>query len=934
MNLDIFTDGKLGETVDPPSGRLRVNSVAALRAESLLSGAFQPALLPDTELDIGPEVASSRATPAIEPILFPDILAAGLPQEPASNAPLEVLATAPNDPFFNSQFGLTEVGALEAREILLPRGEAIDADPVVVAVIDTGIDYTHPDLADNLFTNDLEANGIPGVDDDNNGFVDDIVGYDFVDEDGDPFDENSHGTAVAGVIAAVPDNGIGVAGIAGDFDVEILALRALGADGSGTLTDVAESIVYAVDNGADVINLSLGGEGFSSSLANALAYAEANDVLVVAAAGNAGQNNDLIPTYPASFGFDNLLSVAATDRNGRLASFSNFGATSVDLGAPGADIATTFPNGQVGSISGTSFAAPLVAGAAAALLASLPDTVASPTETVIDLLLDTVAPAANLQGDVVTGGILDFAAAAEALVAAFPAGTAPVPGDDTLTLEEDTVAVLAPLTNDTGDGLTVTSFTAASSGTVAANGDGTFTYTPDANFAGSDSFTYTVTDGNGKSATATVNLTIAPVNDGPTAVGDTTQTPAGTPLAIAAGDLLANDSDVEGDALEILAVGNATGGSATLDPAGEIAFVPAAGFTGEASFDYTIADGNGGTATATVTVAVLAPTEPELSAADAPGATGDDFDPGIDGNFWAEIGNAVANANFGGDGNGLFFTGGDRDDASRLATTRPLDVSAGGKLEFDFIFGTGSNGGENADVGEDVSLSYSTDGGQTWVEFALYTTEGFASFTTVAEVIPVAAQTSATQFRFQQVRHSGGDFDNFGLDNVTVLNDSSLAALADPVTGAREDFNTGLDGSLWAEISNGTPDNAFGGSGDSLFFTGGTRGDRSRFAVTTGIDVADGGTVTFDLIFGNGRNGGERADLGEDVALDYSIDGGQTWQQLGLYSAQDFTTFTTVDVDLPAAAHSAGTQFRWQQVRHSGGSQDNFGLDNISIQAS
>ena len=336
-----------------------------------------------------------------------------------SNGAFESFATRPNDAFLSHQYYLETVSAFEAYDLLIPFSQ-INDEPIVVAVIDSGVDYTHPDLGANIFINDLENNGISGVDDDGNGFTDDNIGYDFVNGDNDPFPGiDSHGTAVAGIIGAVSDNNYGIAGIASPFDIELLPVRALDTNGDGSFDDVASSIFYAIDSGADVINLSLGGPSFTQALSDSLAYAEANDVLVVTAAGNDGLNNDFFPTYPASFGFDNILSVAATDSLDRLAGFSNFGVESVDLAAPGVGILSTTHVGQFTHSflnNGTSFAAPIVSGGAAALLASLPEHVTNATDVVIDVLLDTVRPVTGLQGLTATGGILDLEAASQALL--------------------------------------------------------------------------------------------------------------------------------------------------------------------------------------------------------------------------------------------------------------------------------------------------------------------------------------------------------------------------------------------------------------------------------------------------------------------------------------------------------------------------------------
>ncbi|MGF1577723.1 MAG: S8 family serine peptidase, partial [Gemmataceae bacterium] len=172
---------------------------------------------------------------------------------------------------------------------------------MVVAVIDTGIDYTHPDIAANMWRNTGE---IPnnGIDDDGNGYTDDYYGYDFYDGDGDPFDTEGHGTHVAGTIGAVGNNDDGVSGVA--WDVQLMAVRFLGRFG-GSLSGAISSIDYAVANGAQILNNSWGGGGFSSSLQAAIQRAEANDVLFVAAAGNDNRNNDARPAYPASYNVPN-----------------------------------------------------------------------------------------------------------------------------------------------------------------------------------------------------------------------------------------------------------------------------------------------------------------------------------------------------------------------------------------------------------------------------------------------------------------------------------------------------------------------------------------------------------------------------------------------------------------------------------------------------
>jgi len=216
---------------------------------------------------------------------------------------------------------------------------------IVVAVIDTGVDYNHPDLAgppSNIWIN-AGDNNANGIDDDGNGYIDDGRGWDFIQMDNDPMDFHSHGTHVAGTIGAIGDNGIGGTGVC--WTVQVMSVRALSTLGSGTTAELAAAIDYAVANGANVINMSLGGTGgFAGDIIDtAIASARAAGVLVVAAAGNTGTNNDVSPFYPASYNRDNIISVAATDQRDVLAGFSNYGAVSVDVAAPGVNIYSTVP---------------------------------------------------------------------------------------------------------------------------------------------------------------------------------------------------------------------------------------------------------------------------------------------------------------------------------------------------------------------------------------------------------------------------------------------------------------------------------------------------------------------------------------------------------------------------------------------------------------
>jgi subtilisin family serine protease len=312
----------------------------------------------------------------------------------------------PNDPRLGELYGLINTGQSGGT----PDAD-IDADMawgvstgdhgVIVGVIDTGCDYNHPDLAANIWTNPGE---IPGnsIDDDNNGFVDDVHGYDFYNNDGDPFDDNGHGTHVSGTIGGVGNNGVGVVGV--NWNVSIMCIKFLSAGGSGSTAGAISSVDYSVAMGVDLTSNSWGGGGFSQALMDAIAAADANEQLFIAAAGNSNTNNDVTPHYPSSYNVPNIIAVAATDRNDAKASFSSYGATSVDLGAPGVDILSTLPGNSYGTLSGTSMATPHVSGVAALVRSLNP---AIPAAQVKQTILNHVDPKPSMAGITVTGGRLN-----------------------------------------------------------------------------------------------------------------------------------------------------------------------------------------------------------------------------------------------------------------------------------------------------------------------------------------------------------------------------------------------------------------------------------------------------------------------------------------------------------------------------------------------
>src|SRR5262245_44389098 len=312
----------------------------------------------------------------------------------------------PNDPRFPELYAMRntgQTGGTPGAEIKAVNAWAVfTGDPnLKIGVSDTGVDYNHPDLATNVWTNPGE---IPGnnIDDDNNGFVDDVHGYDFVNNDGDPFDDNGHGTHCSGTIAGIGNNGVGVTGV--NWQAKIVGIKFLSAAGSGSTDNAIRGIQYAITVGCKLTSNSWGGGGFSQALLDAINAAGAANQLFVAAAGNASQNTDVTPSYPASYNSPYIISVAATDHNDNLASFSNYGATTVDLAAPGLNILSCQPGGGYQLLSGTSMATPHVAGVVGLAMGRFP---AATNLFIKSLILNRADVKPQLNGKVLTNGRLN-----------------------------------------------------------------------------------------------------------------------------------------------------------------------------------------------------------------------------------------------------------------------------------------------------------------------------------------------------------------------------------------------------------------------------------------------------------------------------------------------------------------------------------------------
>ena len=513
--------------------------------------------------------------------------------------------TKSNDSYYNKLWAIENTG----QEVNNKEGTA-DADmdvaeawektkgskEVIVAVLDTGVDYRHSDLQDNMW----------------NGAVN--YGYDFAgDDDGnnddnpmpdEPYDEKGHyhGTHVAGTIGAVGNNDNGVSGIA--QNVSIMAVKVFRPNGYGYSSDIMEGLDYVaqkVDEGENIvaINASYGGGGGSQDDAvnDAIKKLGEKGVVFCAAAGNDGKDIDSDPMYPASYDASNIIAVAASDQDDKLASFSNYGKKSVDVSAPGTNILSTYPDDQYAYLNGTSMATPNVAGSVALIASLYPDSTVDERKAMI---LDNVDKKDDFTDKVLTDGRVNINQALGDKEE--DSNNAPVAKDDSAETAYETTVTVDVLANDSdedGDKLTIQSTTSPKNGTVK-NDNGKLVYTPNDGFSGEDTFEYTITDGEDE-ATAKVTVTVAEdnSNNAPVAKDDSATTPYETAVTV---DVLANDSDEDGDKLTIQSTTSPKNGTVKNDN-GKLVYTPNDGFSGKDSFDYTISDGED-EATATVSVTV------------------------------------------------------------------------------------------------------------------------------------------------------------------------------------------------------------------------------------------------------------------------------------------------------------------------------------------
>ncbi len=475
---------------------------------------------------------------------------------------------------------------------------------VVAAVLDTGVDYSHNDLADNMWSGNSHH------------------GYDFAgDNDGNndnnpmpdtPYDEKGHyhGTHVAGIIGAVGDNDLGVSGIA--QNVQIMAVKVFRPNGYGYSSDILEGLDYVAqqkDNGVNIVsvNASYGGGGGQDgdSTSKAIEKLGEKGIVFCAAAGNDGKDIDNDPTYPASYSAKNIITVAASDQDDKLASFSNYGKKSVDVAAPGTNILSTYPDNQYAYLQGTSMATPYITGLVTLEAALSPDSSADDRIKAIEEGVD-VKNALNKIGTSGRANALStlnkLDSGSEPEPEPDPQNNPPKANDDTADTNENSSVVINVLANDSdpdGDAISIKSLTQPQHGSASVE-NGKVKYTPESGFSGDDTFNYTIKDTDGATGSATVKVAVKHINHTPVANDDSATTRYEQSVTI---DVLSNDSDADGDTLTIQNTTTPKHGSVTIQNS-KVKYTPDSGYSGSDNFKYTITDGHGAKATANVSVTV------------------------------------------------------------------------------------------------------------------------------------------------------------------------------------------------------------------------------------------------------------------------------------------------------------------------------------------
>jgi subtilisin family serine protease len=532
----------------------------------------------------------------------------------------------PDDPWFGQLWGLFNSG----QDVGIPGIPGADIDAAAawdvttgsrdhaVAIVDSGIDYLHPDLAANIWSAPFEFTVRIGGQLVNGEIVggQEITcaagthGFNAITRTCDPYDDFHHGTHVAGTIGAVGNNNLGVTGV--NWTASIMGAKFLDAGGTGSIADAIDAIDFVIQasaaTGANVrvLSNSWSGGGFSQALLDQINRANDNDMLFVASAGNNALNNDLTPRYPASYNAPNVIAVASINNRDALAGDSNFGVASVDLAAPGVNVLSTYPGAFYQYSSGTSMAVPHVSGAALLVLSQCPLS----TSELKDSLLTTVEPTAALAGKVATGGRLNVNNAIHVCVPWHPDFSMQVLPDSKTVGRGASATYVVIVTPVEGfsetvtfgvDGLPSGASASFAPPSITSSGATLLTVTSSASTP-LGSFALTIT---GTSAslerTATATLTMV-ANNPPVAVNDAFTTNEDTSLTV---NVLANDTDPDGDTVFLIATGAAAHGNAFQGESGGLIYAPHSNYSGPDSFTYTIGDNRGGTATATVAITVV-----------------------------------------------------------------------------------------------------------------------------------------------------------------------------------------------------------------------------------------------------------------------------------------------------------------------------------------